>query len=222
MRALREKKEKALELRALGYSLKEMVKLLSVSKSTMSVWVRNVPLSAHAKSRLLTRIKKGQLVSAERNKARTLAKNASYFAEAQKRLRKTKFTSDASAFLCAALYWCEGSKGVGGGLTFMNSDPDLMKLFIALLRNTFDLDESKFHPLLHIHEYHNNEQEVAFWSKIIKIKPEQFARSYLKPHTGKRIREGYHGCLSLRYSDVTVARKLLAFGRALLNKGRFV
>lgn len=218
MKALLDKKEKARALRKAGYSIKEIVKELDVAQSSISVWVRDVPLDKAATARILTRIKLGQFNSAENNKARTDAKRLVYLNDAKRRLAKVRWSPDASAFLCAALYWCEGLKSERSSVTFMNSDPDLIRLFISLLRNTFKLDESKFHPLLHVHQYHDIPAEIAFWSKITRIKPEQFMKPYLKPHTGKRVREGYHGCLSLRYYDVAVGRQLLALGKVLIGK----
>ena len=43
-----------------------------------------------------------------------------------------------------ALYLGEGSKGDRSGLTFGNSDPDIVALFLRLLRATMQLDETKF------------------------------------------------------------------------------
>lgn len=218
MKALREKREKARALRAQGYSIKEIVKNLDAVKSTISVWVRDVPLSISAKQRLLTRVKRGQFISAENNRVRTRAKEVRYLSVVKGRLQDVIFEGDSAAFLCAAMYWCEGAKGLKTGVSFMNSDPDLMRKFLVFFRRSFDLNEAKFRPLLHLHEYHDSQLEIAFWSKITKIKPEQFSRPYLKPHTGKRVREGYHVCLSLRYYDNDIARQLLALGKALIGK----
>lgn len=58
-------KLKAIKLRGQGFSLNEILKEIDVSKSSVSEWVRNVPLSNSARKRLLTKIKLGQLISAE-------------------------------------------------------------------------------------------------------------------------------------------------------------
>lgn len=64
-------KERAVTLRARGYSLKEISKILIISKSTASLWLRNITLSKKAKKRLLSQILKGQYISAENKKLAT-------------------------------------------------------------------------------------------------------------------------------------------------------
>ena len=45
-------KEKALELRRKGYSVKEIADELKIAKSTSSFWIRNILLNERAKQRL--------------------------------------------------------------------------------------------------------------------------------------------------------------------------
>ena len=42
--------------------------------------------------------------------------------------------------LCALIYWCEGAK-VKTGIAFTNSDPNLVRTFLHLLKTGFDIDE---------------------------------------------------------------------------------
>lgn len=67
MKLKREEKLKAIALREQGYSLNEIIDRVGVAKSSVSVWVRNIPLTVKAKKRLLTKIKLGQLIAAEKN-----------------------------------------------------------------------------------------------------------------------------------------------------------
>lgn len=80
--------------------------------------------------------------------------------------------------------------------------------FLKLIREGFLIDESKLRVLVHIHEYHNNDEIKFFWSSVTKIPLNQFHKSYLKPHTGKRIKEGYMGCVNINYFDSQVARQI--------------
>jgi transposase len=66
-----EERLKAIELRKQGYSANEIVKKVGVAKGSISVWIRNVPLTGKGRKRLLTRIKLCQLRSAEKRRART-------------------------------------------------------------------------------------------------------------------------------------------------------
>ncbi len=94
----------------------------------------------------------------------------------------------------------------------------MIKVFISLLRNSYDLDESKFHISVHLHEYHDKDAIFQFWSDITKVPLDQFIRPYLKPHTGTRKHEDYKGCITIRYYDVKIARELTAIYNALGDK----
>jgi orotate phosphoribosyltransferase-like protein len=56
-----ELREKAEQLRKMGYSLEEISSQLKISKSTASLWLRNVVLTDGAKVRLAKRSLMGQL-----------------------------------------------------------------------------------------------------------------------------------------------------------------
>jgi len=219
MKALLVEQEKAKLLRIKGYSLKEIANLLNVAESSASAWVRDVPLSKIAKNRLLKKIKLGQFVAAENKKARTRALELEYFNNAKEFVEGVEINESYAKLLCAAIYWCEGAKNNRrGGVEFMNSDPQLIKTFLHLFKTSFDVDVNRFRLLVHLHSHHNIGTEIDFWSKITKISKEQFQKPYIKQNGGKRIRDNYHGCLSLRYYDTKIFRQLLAMSKALLGK----
>jgi hypothetical protein len=119
--------------------------------------------------------------------------------------------------LCSMLYICEGNTGVESGVRFMNSDPYLIRLFLYLLRNSFTIDERKFRVCLHLHGYHNKNSQIDFWSKTTGISIGQFLKPYQKKSTKKRIREGYQGCVSIRYYDNKVGQELQSIYGHLLD-----
>lgn len=207
-------------LRKRGYSLKEIADKLDVAESSVSVWVRNVELSPKAIKRLLTKIKLGQFIAAKNKKAKTRKKEKKYLREAKEFISNLKVNKYYAKLLCAAIYWCEGSKkDIYHGVTFTNSDPGLIKTFLLLFRKSFNLDPRRFRPLIHLHSYHSPKIELAFWSKVTNINKEQFTKPYIKPHGGKKIRDDYHGCLSLRYFDADLSRKIIALGKVFTNGG---
>jgi len=83
---------------------------------------------------------------------------------------------------------------------------------------SFTLDESKFHPCIHLYSYHSPEKQLDFWSKVTDIDKQQFIKPYLKPNTGKRIHENYQGCISLRYFNNDLARQRMAVAKAYLSQ----
>ena len=71
--------------------------------------------------------------------------------------------------LASFLLWTEGSKSARSYISFINSDPLMIRTFLTLLRKSFSLNESKFRALMHLHEYHKEQQQMIFWSKVANI-----------------------------------------------------
>jgi hypothetical protein len=208
-------RHEAIKLRKRGYSLKELSKRFGVVKSTIALWTEDVVMDEKAERRLLTVIRRGQFVSAQNKRARTKATEDRYFKEAQEEI---KSNPNYNKIVCAMIYWCEGGKNAKYSVAFTNSDPKLVRTFLKLLRECFVLDESKFHPCIHLHSYHSPEKQLDFWSKVTDIDKQQFIKPYLKPNTGKRIHEDYQGCISLRYFNNDLARQLMAVAKAYLSQ----
>jgi transposase-like protein len=201
-------KMKAIELRKIGYSLNEIVSEIGVSKSTISMWVRNVFLSKESKIRLLTKITAGQLSSQESHRAQRIAKENAAKQRARIILNDISFNVNISRLICALLYFCEGRKSPYSGISFMNSDPGLMKLFLTTLRTSFSLDETRFRVQVHLHSYHDKNVQLKFWSKIMNIPIVQFIKPYQKKSSGLYKKDGYQGCVNVQYHDVTISREL--------------
>jgi len=201
-------KSQATRLRKLGYSLQEISTKLKVAKSTASLWVRSVALNAKATKKIEEKKIKSRLKGANTIRKKYKAKQEFARNEAVNSLKQVILNKDTMKLLCAVLYWAEGVKHTHTLVTFVNSDPVMISTFLALFRKAFIIDESKLRGLVHVHEYHNELETKKYWSEITKIPTNQFQKSYLKPHTKKRIREGYKGTISIRYYDARIAREL--------------
>jgi len=211
-------KEEARKLRKLGYSLPEISGLLHVAKASVSIWVRDVPLSKQAQARII----KKREAARERASTKRRAHVDQKFRESGKYgievVSRAVLNADAERLLCAIMYWCEGTKIRRSEiLGFTNSDPLVIASFLKLLREGFKIDEQKLRLTLHLHDYHDAETQLRFWSKVTKIPLMQFHRPYRKPHTGVRKREGYQGCVSVRYLNVDLGRHLEGIAQAFLK-----
>ena len=217
---VRKQKEKneALKLRKDGYSIRQISETLGVSKSSASTWVRDVKISNKGKERLrATRLegqRKSQVAIAQITKQK--AKKAEQYATNV--LQNNGDTIESKSLLCAMIYWCEGNKSLADCVFFTNSDPRLIYTFLSLLRSIYALDETKFRVCMHLHAYHRADIQRKFWSKVTKIPEKQFIKPYQKKNTTKRKREGYQGCVQIRYYDVDVARKLMTLAKCYMKK----
>ncbi len=209
---------KARNLRKEGYSINELQKILGVSKSSISLWVRSVPLSEKAQVRLNKNYTNGQLASQKVIKGKTQQKNLDADLFAKRVLDKMSITKQNEIILCSMIYHCEGSKSIKDSVTFTNSDPSLIQTFLYLFRKSFEIDEGKLRVLMHLHDYHNEIKQKHFWSKITKIPIERFLKTFNKDNTGLYKKENYQGCIQIRYHDVSIGRKLHAVAKRFMER----
>jgi transposase len=208
--------EKAVRLRERGYSLKEVSKKIEISKSTASLWLRNVSMTKEGVARL------AGLSVAGAEKAKLTKKNKKdrllhkLNKDAEWTVSGIKFHKKNLRLFLALLYWCEGSK-TERRVVFMNSDPKMIKIFMFLIRGAYKLEEDKFSAFLHLHDYHNRREMINFWSDLTGIDKERIS-VYNKKHTGTRKKEGYKGCLSIRYGDVRILDEIFLIIDKLLKK----
>ena len=204
-------KKQAVQLRIKGYSIAEISNELLIAKSTAWVWTNLVALPSQAIERLNQRKIERQKKSKESLARKKEAYIHIFQKNAEQSLKKVDLDANMAKLLCSLIYYCEGVKGTGKLVTFVNSDASLVKLFLALFRKAFTIDESKFRILMHLHEYHNEEKQKNFWSLVTGLPSNQFIKTFWKANTKKRIREQYPGCVSIRYHDAIIAKELLTW-----------
>lgn len=202
-------KNKAIKLRSQGYSIKEIAKILNIAVGTSSLWLKDVKLDKKATSRLKKRRILGQYRASQTRRRKSQQLQIAINKQAKKDISKINLNKETLVLLCSLLFWGEGSK-TRQYISFINSDPKMINVFITLLRQTYKLDESRFRALIHIHQYHDEKNLKDYWSKITDIPLSQFSKSYKKPNTGKRKRENYKGSLRIRYYDHRIAKRLYA------------
>lgn len=205
-------KQRAIKLRKNGYLYSEIASKLDVSKSTAHLWTSKLALSDLERQALQIKLKNVKREHAKNllgiNRKLRADKDLLVMEEARKVVSVAKTTLEYKKLICAILFWCEGGKDTGSGVKFMNSDPHMVKTFLALFRGSFTLKDNKFRALIHLHEYHDPDKQMKFWSNVTGIPTSQFNRPYLKPHTGKNTRDGYPGCISVRYYDSSIGKLL--------------
>ena len=213
-----ETKQRVCNLRKKGLSIPAIAKEMHLSKSTISLWVRDVVLPDHLLEQLRKKSMDGRTKGRLMRLARLDALQGQRIVQARELANRliSKMDEDTAKLMAAVLFWCEGSKrgSLKSGVIFTNSDPELIRFFIQMLEKGFSIDRKKFHLLLHLHDYHNDEKQKRYWAGVTGLPLAQFNRSYRKPHTKVRIRNGYQGCLSLRYGDAGLAKFLAALYHA--------
>ncbi len=197
----------ARELRAKGMTYTEIAAQLGVSKSSVSLWVRDMP-------------RPGRLSYTECRK-RNAEGVASYWATErpfraarqqaarQKAAAQIGELSNREILIAGAIaYWCEGTKNKpyrrpANRLIFVNSDPALIAFFLRFL-TVAGIAPERLICRIHIHESADVAAAHQFWLDQTGLPAEQFRRPTLKRHNPTTVRKNtganYHGCLVVAVS----------------------
>ena len=203
-----EEQEKARVLRAQNRTLADIAQTLGVSKSSVSLWVRDVPFTPTLRLRGPHR----RPHPAHEAKLRQIEElNHSG-------LERIGALSEEALFVAGvALYAGEGSK-TDGEVRFSNSDPAMVRLFCAWFRRFFDVDERRLRGRLYLHEGLDLIATEAFWSALANIPTDQFHKPYRAvPDPSIRRNKHEHGCFSVGYGCSRTHREVMGLVRALLS-----
>jgi transcriptional regulator with XRE-family HTH domain len=201
-RAKDDLRERAVELRKQGWSYREIREELNVSKSSLSLWLRDVVLTEEQEQRLAQLRAIGQTRAARTIQARRLARQQATIEGARSQVQQI---TEGELFIAGVVaYWAEGSKPKlwrsGENVTFCNSDPGLILLFLRWLE-LMSISRDRAVCSLMIHESADVSHAMQFWLEATGLPAEQFRRPVLKTHkpktNRKNVAEQYHGCLSV-------------------------
>lgn len=209
-------KLKAIKLREQGYSFVQISEELHISKSTASLWTRQVVLDSVGLERLEKRIKEGREKSSHYLHLKKLDRLRNAEGEADKLLEKIIISPQSTLIALGMMYWCEGAKN-NNRVVFVNSDPQLVKAFIVMLSEVFIISKEKIRVCIHLHDYHEEKETLQFWSSTLGIPLSQFTKSFKKESSHVNIRDGYKGCARITYHDSHIARVLLAFAKKFIK-----
>jgi transcriptional regulator with XRE-family HTH domain len=191
-------KARARELRLQGWTYDQIETELGCSRSSVSLWVRDLP-------------KPEPRYTPEEQRAlmnEGLARRRAAEDDERKKIRhgareETTDLTDRELFMAGvALYWAEGAKSKSYDrrerVVFVNSDPGVIETYLAWL-DLLDVDPKHLRFRVLIHESADVAAAHRFWAGIASIDTSLFARPTLKKHNPKTVRKNtgddYHGCL---------------------------
>ena len=188
---------------------KEIKEHINVPKSTLSLWLKDVPLKPEYKQRLYTKqieiLARGASSQKERRKREIdeIIKNA-------KKEISTEISQETSMLFGAALYWAEGNKK--GEFKITNSDPRLILFMVHWLKTTFDIEPSYLKIHLNMYSQQDESDLKKFWSYLTKIPLKNFGKSFIKP-TNKNYKKNnlYYGTVQI-YVPRSTDKKHRVFG----------
>jgi hypothetical protein len=196
----RDLREKARFMRQQGLSINHITKVLGVAKSSVSVWVRDIPLTEEQTAKL----EHNRRQYAERNfGANTNRDRSRKLRITYQEAGRTKARENRPLHLTGCmLYWAEGAK-TKNGIYFVNSDPNMVKLFIRFLRDEFNVENSEVAVRIHCHT--TDTEEIGriedYWLKLLMLPHSCLRKTYIKQGSDTR-----HNVLRNGVCDIRVHR----------------
>ncbi|MGW1792096.1 hypothetical protein ACWCO0_24920 [Streptomyces tubercidicus] len=193
---------RARELRRQGLTYDQIQLELGCSKSSISLWVRDLPKPpprrTPAEQARIAREKRWEHELAVRDRERRETKSAA--------TQEVGDLSDRELLLAGAvLYWAEGAKDKPykrrEHVQFVNSDPGVIKVFAAWLR-LLGVEPERIAYRVMIHMTADVEAAERYWAGLVGVDVTALQKTTIKKHnpktTRKNVGEGYHGCLVIR------------------------
>lgn len=217
-------REKAIKLRLekeLSYS--QIMKELSIPKSTLSYWLRDLPLSD--KKILELRRKGWQKGEASRERFRNTMrrkkeKRAKEIYEAYE--KKMANISRESFFIAGLmLYLGEGDKKNNFRIGLVNTDSKIIRFFIKWMIDFLDVPKDKIRAQLNLYENMAIEKEKKFWKNELGFKNSQFYKPTIRKmqKSSFSYKESYrHGTCGIYVSGVEKKTKIMMATQAFVDK----
>ncbi|UXY37285.1 helix-turn-helix domain-containing protein [Streptomyces albidocamelliae] len=200
-RAKDDLRARARELRLQGWTYDRIETELGCSRSSVSLWVRDLPRPERKRTReeASAIAKKGweeklRLRDEDRRRTKEVARQA------------IGGLSARELFLVGVgLYWAEGGKDKPydrrENVTFVNSDPGMIEVFLAWL-DLLEVDRDRLRFTVMIHETAYVGAAERYWADLVGAPSSSFNKTTIKKHNPKTVRkntgDGYRGCLVIK------------------------
>lgn len=208
-------KEKAIALRRRGESYKSIRTRLDVPLSTLSGWLRDVPLSITQRAKLDNEWRRGLVKARKKAVAWHNEQKGVRLAEANRQATEIfqKIPSGDQTTLeiaLAFLYLGEGFKRDRAGLGLGNSDPKVLRFYVQALKKLYGIQPESLRAELHLRDDQDEEALKIFWSKELHLPLSCFKYAVKDRRTaGRPTYARYKGVCSLTGGGVEIQRRLM-------------
>lgn len=203
-------RDRARTLRQQGASIKEIASTVCVTQSTVSRWVRDIELTSE--QQLALRERDPRFAAHLNGSGAVAAKALEARVQHQQAGRKLIASDHDFAILCA-FYWAEGEKA-RNALRLSNSDPDLIALFLDLLRRTFGLADDAVRINCNLFADHEQRRHCIedFWLQRLRLPRSSLLKStvnsYSKYRAKKRLNALPYGTCRLVVNDTKIVQTI--------------
>jgi hypothetical protein len=202
-------RNKAIALRCKGLSYSEIQLSVPVSRSTLSIWLRDIALSEDQINKLISK----KLVG---SKAGAVARHKYQVEDTGAIVSKAKddigpLDQSDLWLIGISLYWAEGAKqkqsNISQGVAFSNSDPNMLKVFITWVEKTLLIKKSDlaFEIYLHLTKSGDSEKVRNYWYNTLSIPKTIHLPIYFKKSisVSRKFNIDYHGLVRIKIRKST-------------------
>lgn len=201
----------AIRLRLQGYTYGQIKRELNLAKSTLSDWLKNLPLSEETLQNLSKNREISRDIRVERFRQTYRNKWISRLSKIlTKQERLLLPLSERELFIAGAfLYWGEGSKH-RGWVSISNTDPRVILFSLYWMTKNLKIPKKRINVRLHLYSDMNIEEEITFWSATLGIPKAQFKPPYIKKTTreGLSYKSFGHGTCNLITFNMGLSEKI--------------
>lgn len=198
----------AILLRKKGKSFSEIRKIVKVSKSSLSIWLKQYKLT----KKQIVRIDKIKYRAIEKFRLTMQKKREDRLKRFYCEQRKILLPFSKKELLIAGLllYWGEGNKASAHSISINNTDPGVLKFALFWLIKSLSIPKNKIKVYLHLYKDMNIQEETNFWSKVLDINKEFFSKPYIKETLRKNIdQKGFgHGTCTIVVHNTRIKEKI--------------
>ena len=213
---MRKDKHLAVEMRRMGKSYNEIVAFLKIPKATLSDWFSKVDWSQEVRKRLDAKVLETSIIRLrELDRIRGLHLKRAYEEariEAALEFEALKYNPLFIAGLM--IYWGEGDKRTNYHTRIINTDPDMIRLFVFFLRNACRIPDQKIRAVITIYPDLRAEDCIKYWAEAAKISPKSFTKcvTIIGRHKSRRVT---YGMCSIVVSSTYLKAKMLEWLRLM-------
>lgn len=208
-------KIKARVLRKKGKSIREIVSILGIPLSTVSLWCRDIKLSSAQKERLINKERspsyKARLLATQRAKKQRLEKIKHF---KNKGIKEIGILKNKEIFIAGlGLYWGEGYRSQEK-IGFTSKDEKIIRFMMFWFQKILGIKKPGFILRVSINIIHKKREMAIknYWSKMTEISPQQFTKTSFIRSKQKKVyenSENHYGTLRITIRKSTDKHRLL-------------
>lgn len=206
-------------LRSQGYSYTEIADRIAVSKSSVSIWCRNITLSDTQRHHLIDLALQGAARGREHSRQLRKIHKALLLTTIKEQAKKeVGRLSRRDRFMAGVMLYAGEGDRAGERVGVSNTNPQLLLFAMDWLCEFLHLDRADSIVHLYLHVGLNEEKAKDFWSETLRITRHQITYVYRPvPRPSHKGNIHQFGVCSVRFHNKMAHRRIMGWIQAVLN-----